>query len=118
MTGDDRALTAELAAKSTPPGDRLSLRVASSLVLAPLGIAFAYVGGWSFALMWTAAAIVVQREWTAMLGSRHAHALQAAGAAILAACFFALWAERTLWSIAIVAVGSLMIAARRMEGRQ
>ena len=34
------------------PASNLTLRVASAIVLAPLALAAAYVGGWPFALFW------------------------------------------------------------------
>jgi phosphatidate cytidylyltransferase len=45
----------------------LALRVASAVVLAPVAIGTAYVGGWSFALFWAAAALAVAWEWTRMV---------------------------------------------------
>jgi phosphatidate cytidylyltransferase len=47
----------------------LALRIASAVVLAPVAIGTAYVGGWSFALFWTAAAVAVAWEWTRMVVS-------------------------------------------------
>jgi phosphatidate cytidylyltransferase len=41
----------------------LALRVLSALILAPLAIAAAYVGGWPFALFWILAALAVLWEW-------------------------------------------------------
>ena len=45
----------------------LALRIASAVVLAPVAIATAYFGGWSFALFWAAAALAVAWEWTRMV---------------------------------------------------
>ncbi len=45
----------------------LVLRVGSALVLVPLAVATAYFGGWSFAVLWTAAAVVAFWEWTSMV---------------------------------------------------
>jgi phosphatidate cytidylyltransferase len=44
----------------------LGKRVASALVLIPLALITAYVGGWAFALFWLAAGIAIAVEWTAM----------------------------------------------------
>ena len=41
----------------------LPVRVASALVLAPLAIGIAYIGGWIFAAFWGGAAILMLREW-------------------------------------------------------
>ena len=48
--------------------NELALRVASAAVLIPLAIGVAYVGGWAFALFWTAAALVILVEWTMLVG--------------------------------------------------
>lgn len=45
----------------------LMLRVASGVVLAPVAIGFAYVGGFTFAAFWGIAAVVVMWEWTALV---------------------------------------------------
>ena len=57
-------------ARPMPVGGRgsdLALRVVSALVLAPLAIGIAYLGGWIFAAFWGAAAIVVMWEWTTLV---------------------------------------------------
>lgn len=45
------------------PAHNLALRVASAVVLAPLAVGAAYVGGWLFVLFWAIAAVVVLWEW-------------------------------------------------------
>ena len=47
--------------------NNLALRVASALVMAPLALLAAYLGGWVFALFWAAAALAVLWEWTALV---------------------------------------------------
>ena len=49
------------------PGSDLPLRVGSALVLAPLAIGVAYLGGWVFAVFWGLAAIIVMWEWTTLV---------------------------------------------------
>ena len=54
------------------PGTRatasnLTLRVASAVVMAPLALLAAYLGGWAFTLFWAAAAFAVLWEWTALV---------------------------------------------------
>ncbi len=54
------------------PGTRatasnLTLRVASAVVMAPLALLAAYLGGWIFALIWAAIALVVLWEWMALV---------------------------------------------------
>jgi phosphatidate cytidylyltransferase len=48
-------------------GRNLVLRVGSALVLAPLAIGVAYLGGWAFAIFWGIAAVVVAWEWTTLV---------------------------------------------------
>lgn len=47
-------------------GSNLTLRIVSALVLVPLALVSAYVGGWPFVALWTLAAIVVLWEWTTL----------------------------------------------------
>jgi phosphatidate cytidylyltransferase len=49
------------------PGSDLAVRVASALVLAPLAIGVAYLGGWAFAVFWGIAAVIVMWEWTTLV---------------------------------------------------
>jgi phosphatidate cytidylyltransferase len=49
------------------PTSNLALRVASAVVMAPLALGVAYVGGWPFALFWAAAALAVLWEWTSLV---------------------------------------------------
>ena len=61
----------------------LVLRVLSALVMAPLALAAAYVGGWLFILFWAAAAIAVLWEWIALVaGAGHRLIFSAAASAI------------------------------------
>jgi len=45
----------------------LALRAISTVVLAPLAVVTAYLGGWPFALFWAAAAIAVLWEWVSLV---------------------------------------------------
>jgi phosphatidate cytidylyltransferase len=60
-------------------GSDLRLRVGSALVLAPAAIGVAYLGGWLFTLFWAGAAILVMREWTALVMGAERRWLAAAG---------------------------------------
>jgi phosphatidate cytidylyltransferase len=58
-------------ASQAPPVDGrrdLMLRIVSALVLAPLAIAIAYLGGTVFVLFWGLAAAGIQWEWRRMVG--------------------------------------------------
>jgi phosphatidate cytidylyltransferase len=50
-------------------GGELALRVGSALVLVPLAIGTAYLGGWVFAVFWGVAAVVVMWEWTLLVSA-------------------------------------------------
>jgi phosphatidate cytidylyltransferase len=43
------------------------LRVFSALVLVPIAIGTAYVGGWIFAILWSIAAVIVLWEWICLV---------------------------------------------------
>ncbi|MCC6777046.1 MAG: phosphatidate cytidylyltransferase [Hyphomicrobiales bacterium] len=74
---------------STDAGPRfgeLALRVLSALILVPLAIGAAYVGGWLFALFWAIAAVGVLWEWMSLVaGAERVSVLTIAGVAIVLA---------------------------------
>jgi phosphatidate cytidylyltransferase len=55
------------AAGKLASANNLALRIISAAVLAPLALLAAYLGGWTFALFWGAAAIAVLWEWTMLV---------------------------------------------------
>ena len=57
-------------ARTVPRATDLMLRVASALVLVPVAMGTAYLGGWPFALFWGVAALGVLWEWTRWLPGR------------------------------------------------
>lgn len=50
--------------------NNLLLRVVSALVLAPIALEAAYVGGWTFTIFWVVAALAVTWEWMSLVGMR------------------------------------------------
>jgi phosphatidate cytidylyltransferase len=67
-------------------GSELALRICSALVLVPLAIGTAYIGGWLFALFWGIAAMGVLWEWTSLVaGPDHRSALMTGGASLVLA---------------------------------
>jgi phosphatidate cytidylyltransferase len=48
----------------------LALRIGSALVLAPLALAIAYIGGWLFALFWCVAGVGLFIEWCCLVEGR------------------------------------------------
>lgn len=61
----------------------LLLRVVAALVLAPLTIAIAYLGGWPWLWLVTAAAVILYYEWQAIVGVWRNKLIMAAGIAAL-----------------------------------
>jgi phosphatidate cytidylyltransferase len=64
-------------------GGELVLRVCSALVLAPLAVGVAYIGGWTFVVFWGVVAIVVLWEWTALVAGRDRRPVLMTGGASL-----------------------------------
>ena len=63
-------------ASSGPEGNNLLLRIIAALVMAPLAIAIAYVGGWLWTGLVTAAAIGLYVEWLTIIGERRPRLVQ------------------------------------------
>lgn len=62
--------------------DGLALRMASAVVLAPLAVGTAYLGGWPFLIFWTIAVCIIQWEWRTIVTDPNAFGAQVVGAAI------------------------------------
>ena len=95
----------------------LLLRVAAALVMAPLAVAIAYVGGWLWAVLVTAAAIGLYVEWLAVIGERKPR-LVLVGALILLGVG---WADAghigTTYVSALVVLGILAVAVGSSDRR-
>ncbi len=91
-------------------GRNLLLRVAASLVLAPLAVAVAYIGGWFWTGLVTAAAIGLYLEWLTVIGERRLP-LAMLGVVVLLAMG---WAEAERFHVmdvsALVALGVVVAA--------
>jgi len=92
-------------------GNELALRVGSALVLIPLAIGTAYVGGWPFAVFWGVAAIGVLWEWTALVAGAGQLAVLAAGATALVLAFALAAADHPLAGVSALALGTFAAAA-------
>jgi phosphatidate cytidylyltransferase len=98
-----------------PASRNLLLRIVSSAVLAPVAIGAAYLGGWTFAIFWTAAAVAVWWEWTRLV-----HPAGHQGALITGCCAIAIQAlllmndraDVALMIAALGALGAAIISAR------
>ncbi|HEX2654442.1 MAG TPA: phosphatidate cytidylyltransferase [Xanthobacteraceae bacterium] len=85
----------------------LGLRIASAAVLAPVAVGVAYVGGWTFAAFWLAAAIGVFWEWTGLVASAPKHLVVGIGSAVLAVAAVLIESGRP--GLAVIAVGTGMV---------
>jgi phosphatidate cytidylyltransferase len=99
-------------------GNELLFRVCSALVLIPLAIVSAYAGGWSFAVLWAAAAVIVLREWTALIAAGDRGLLLMLGAAfllialgLLAFCYYGI-------ALATITCGAVVAFATAPAGRR
>jgi len=99
----------------------LALRVVSALLLAPVAIGVAWLGGWLFAAFWGVAALLVFWEWTSLVSSEDRRAVLIAGGAsiVLAVALAAASGNaaegihdvRLLGAITVLAMGVLAVAA-------
>jgi phosphatidate cytidylyltransferase len=104
-------------ANDKPPGlsvlsgrGNLALRIASSLVLAPLAIGAAYFGGIAFAAFWTIAALAVLWEWQTLVCSHDRNPVLATGAVTIAAAGVLMALARPGIAIALIGLGFFAIA--------
>ncbi len=76
MAGTDPAADRNNAQPVSAGRSNLALRVLSSLVLIPLALFVAWLGGWAFNLFWGIAALLIVYEWTKLtVGSASPRAL-------------------------------------------
>ena len=102
MAGADHLLRA-----FGPRGSELALRVCSALVLVPLAIATAYVGGWPFAVFWGIAAMGVLWEWTSLAAGSDKRSVLMIGGASLALALALVVAEHLLAAVIVLAISTL-----------
>jgi phosphatidate cytidylyltransferase len=96
---------------SGPRGSELALRVCSALVLVPLAIGTAYVGGWPFAVFWGLAGLGVLWEWCSLVaGADRRLALMTGAAAIVLAVVLAVTGHHRA-TLVVLAMGTLAAAA-------
>ena len=90
--------------------NNLALRILSAVVLAPLALLAAYLGGVPFAIFWAAAALAVFWEWiTIVAGRSYRLMFSSCGGAIAAAGFLA-WLGRPVAALLMVGLGALVAA--------
>jgi phosphatidate cytidylyltransferase len=91
------------------PRRELALRILSAIVLAPLAIAVAYLGGWPFVAFWGAAAIGVWWEWSRLVAGR-AQPIFAAGALALVAAAGLAGAGQFGCAVGAIVLGAVAVA--------
>lgn len=96
----------------------LALRIVTALVLAPLAIGAAYVGGYVFVFFWTLAALGVLWEWDALVCTHDRNPVLTVGAAALVGCSLLLAFHWTGTAIALVMLGVFGVAALASRRRR
>jgi phosphatidate cytidylyltransferase len=90
--------------------NNLMLRVASSLVLAPLAIVAAYFGGYVFAGFWLVAAVIVLWEWDTLVCAHDRNSVLTIGVAALVGGSLLLALDRAGIAVALICLGACGVA--------
>jgi phosphatidate cytidylyltransferase len=93
----------------TPSSAELTLRICSALVLAPLAIWTAYLGGWPFAMFWSVAAIGVFWEWSSLVAGSEKRPVVIVGGGALALSLALAAGERAMGAAIVLALGLVAI---------
>ena len=101
---------------SESTGD-LGKRIASGIVMASLAVGAVVLGGWPFALFWTAAAVGIFWEWSAIVAGG-AMAARVVGVAALIAAALAAGAGQIYAASMVLAAGVAAVAAACAPGRR
>ena len=99
-------------------GSELALRFASALVLVPLAIGTAYVGGWPFAAFWGLAALGVLWEWCSLVAASDRWLALIAGAATLVLAVVLVVTGHHLATLVVLAMGTIAAAALAPAARR
>jgi phosphatidate cytidylyltransferase len=103
-------------AGTAPASSNLVMRIVAALVLAPLALALAYVGGWMWALLVTLASIGLFVEWLTVVGAGQV-ALSAAGTIALAIMGFCVALGWLTLAAVIGLLALIWIALLAKDGR-
>ncbi len=96
----------------------LRLRVLSSLILAPLAIVAAYLGGVAFALFWALAGLGVLWEWSGLAAPREREPTIVAGAASLIATVALALLGAPHLALAALALGAIAVGLLASAGQR
>ncbi|MCF2523790.1 phosphatidate cytidylyltransferase [Bradyrhizobium sp. G127] len=88
----------------------LFLRVVAAMVLAPLTIGIAWIGGWPWICLVTAAGALLYAEWLMIVGASRNRFLVAAGVSALVIAGLPMVAGRTDVAVAILVAGTAVVA--------
>lgn len=92
-------------------GGELALRVCSALVLVPLALGAAYLGGWPFAVLWGLAAMVVLWEWNSLVAGSDQRIVLTTGGASLALAIALVLTGHLLAAVIVLAISTLGVAS-------
>jgi phosphatidate cytidylyltransferase len=92
-------------------GGELVLRVCSALVLVPIAIGAAYLGGWPFAVFWGLAAMGVLWEWISLVARSDHRTVLMTGGASLALAVALVATGHLLAAVIVLAISTLGVAA-------
>jgi len=95
----------------------LLMRALAAAVLAPIAIAIAYTGGWSWALLVTLATVGLYLEWLLIVGLAREWRATAPGVAALAVAGMCLMAGRLDIALVVLGIGLVAVAALSPERR-
>ena len=98
-------------------GNNLLLRIVAALVMAPLAIAMAYVGGWLWTGLVTAAAIGLYVEWLTVIGARKLRLVIVGVLILLAVGWVDLGHINKIYLSALVALGVLAVGILSSDRR-
>ena len=104
-------------ASSGREGNNLLLRIIAALVMAPLAIAMAYVGGWLWTGLVTAAAIGLYIEWLTIIGMRKPRLVLVGILILLGVGWLDVGHINEIYLSALVVLGVLTVAFLSSERR-
>ncbi|HKG00177.1 MAG TPA: phosphatidate cytidylyltransferase [Xanthobacteraceae bacterium] len=117
MIGADRARRAHQVGHGARHRSELAVRLVSAVVLAPLAVGAAAIGGWPFELFCALAAIGIWWEWATLSAGGAARMVTAIGAGALAAASVFIAAGWIGTTLACLAGGAVLVGALARSNR-
>jgi len=96
----------------------LAIRIASSLILIPVAIGAAYLGGLAFTMFWMIAAGCVLWEWDTLVCARDKNPVLTIGSVAIAGAALLLMRGRTVTAFALVMLGMFGVATLAPKARR